>query len=271
MQETNQHISREPFAEPPVSAGFSDDVGGAIREVPGHPELLVRQQSLETVKDPVKGVELLSELRDDYGVAMPTVRPFVAEDRAPDNGNEDRRHLYLVCDRIDGVNLHDAIGDGQVSEEKLKGLYGSLLHYYGDKYRSAEPFLTDLTSKFSQFKYGTNVSHPDEQSRIYLVDTDPVYELRSDDYVDDPKLPQRLNDRLRAKADVLYRRALIQGLSDLGRLMDASEDMRSVDFADEREGLVGLLQEIGQENTGSLEVTQRVIGRIAANHHLQVE
>jgi hypothetical protein len=79
---THPDGNREPFIEPSVSSGFTDDTHNSIRLVPGHPELIERSLSLDIVGDPWRTVAMIREL-PDYGINIPAIHPLVAQDQEP--------------------------------------------------------------------------------------------------------------------------------------------------------------------------------------------
>lgn len=104
------------------------------------------------------GKKLFEELRE-YGIDSP-VRFFIGKD-------DNQQVLFSVVGRIERVV--------STQEEKMNQefhrLYESLSQYYLDKLRDGEAYLTDINNS-EQYVYGKKSSGEEEETKMYLVDTD---------------------------------------------------------------------------------------------------
>lgn len=124
----------------------------------------------ERIAGVAKANELLGELRSRYAIKMPLIGFVVGKDQ---NGSP---AVFTVAERIHGEVLPKKdFSPEEISAiaEKLESVYISLLKYFWDKYKTQEPYLSDV-ARNRQFMYG-NTKH-DPQNDIYMVDMDVLPE-----------------------------------------------------------------------------------------------
>ena len=166
-----------PFKDDLAKSRISEHQHGEIErlyEFKDDPNKIIRTMTLDDLgyehhdlEDPIKlvalGKKLYQELEEKYNINAP-VEYVVGKNKAGE------RVVYGITDRITST-----VRDNEITPqlaEQAENLYVSLSKYYLDKSNKlpdGEMFLTDIRG-FSQYVYGTRMN--DEQSKLYLVDTD---------------------------------------------------------------------------------------------------
>lgn len=168
-----KEIDQTPFYDSLVP--FGDYSYYRLQRLKENPDKVIRTWSPkkeveyhELFEKAQKARGLFNELQIDYKIRVPV--DFIIG--ADEEGN---KVIYIITDKIDGDNVFNRIDtfdrrDQEKLKEEVEQLFLSLVQYYRDKYKNHQDFLTDL-DHLGQYMFGSKKG--EEESHIYLVDTDP--------------------------------------------------------------------------------------------------
>lgn len=177
---------RTPFRSELVPNDFDTDFEktGDIRLLKDNPEIVVRQEQLQPslgesdwlnskeiqrrLEKFNKGKGLFTELRETYGVHVPSINFVVGKD------GQENKVIYTVTDRIQGQSLYTMErSDWKVSDEqqrKLETLFSKLTKYLSDKYDTEGEYIAGIMGN-DEYVYGHRAG--ENEDNLYMVDVEP--------------------------------------------------------------------------------------------------
>jgi len=141
-----------PFNFPPVDAGLSNS---SLYSIEGHPDRVVRFHISDDLDQGPRFKQLFGEF-GDYGIDVPN-SSWVWGTR------DGKQGLYIITDKIVGLNLDDAIRSEKTKiAPVVDTLMANIARYYTNKYINGGLYLSDIRS--DQFIYNA------DESKAYMVD-----------------------------------------------------------------------------------------------------
>lgn len=156
-----------PFRDTIVDTNFDQ----RIKSLQNDPEKILRFDELkrsvvEATQHYDLSKRLFYELRDKYGIAVPSIQTILGYDQAG------KASTIIVTDRIHGENLDSTIfqtDEAAYARTKLEHFLDGLVQYYIDKFSQETVCIGDI--KNLQFVYGKRKG--DAEDQIYFVDIEP--------------------------------------------------------------------------------------------------